>query len=177
MRPVGKSHKRSHHSGCNAKVGFVAPAIKPGTLSKSSTLVRSVYGNACRTKPRSKLPEPREQAASTASATLEDGRLCPIKMMRFWVRRALSKTMIGWVVGPLVVRCGWRGLKGCGEVECGLLNIWMSLIREKSPTHSTDTAVGIFTGIGILLYGTTDSNSCVSLGRPYRGRPGIDAAA
>ncbi len=42
MRPVGTSQSRSHHSGWFAKAGFVTPAMKPGTLRRSSIFVRSV---------------------------------------------------------------------------------------------------------------------------------------
>ena len=42
MRPVGTSHRRSHHSGWLAKAGLVTPAINPGTFKRSSILVRSV---------------------------------------------------------------------------------------------------------------------------------------
>ena len=45
----------------------------------------------------------------------------------------------------------------------------MSLIREKSPTVSGEMPVGTLMGIGIWLYTTLDSNSCVSRGMAYFG--------
>ena len=148
--PLCRSQSRSHHSGWCSNVGFVTPAMKPGTLSRSSILVRSVYGNACRVKPRRMPPDASAQAARTASATSLDGMLCPRKMMRFCVRRALTSTMMGCVVGPLVVRCGCRG-KVCGDFASESEKFWISLIKEKSPTISGMTATGTLTGMGMPL--------------------------
>lgn len=149
-RPLGMSHRMSHHSGWSSNVGFVTPAINPGTFNKSSILVRSVYGNAKRVKPRNTPPDAKAQAASTASATSPDGILWPRKIIRFCVKRALAKTIIGWVPGPLLVRWGWTG-NGCGDLACGSEKVCMSLIIEKSPTVSGMTAVGTLTGMGIPL--------------------------
>src|SRR5437762_10222297 len=113
IRPVGKSHRRSHHSGWYEKAGFVTPATNPGTFNSSSILVRSVYGKACRVNPRSTPPEASAHAANTASATSPEGRLCPRKMTLFWVSIALIRTMIGCVYAPEVVRCGCKA-NGCG---------------------------------------------------------------
>ena len=100
--------------------------------------------------PRKSPPEARAQAASTASATSDDGRLCPKKITRFCVRSAFISTIIGCVSGPEVVRCGCVGLKGTGEVECGVEKVVISLIRLKSPTVSGESATGILTGTGML---------------------------
>lgn len=173
-RPDGRSQRMSHHSGWFSKVGLVTPAMKPGTLRRSSILVRSVYGNACRVNPRSTPPEARAHAARTASATSPEGRLWPRKMTRFCVRRAFASTMMGCVDGPLVVRWGWGG-KGCGDLVCGSEKFWMSLMREKSPTDSGITATGTLIGIGMPLYMTLLSNSCVSRGTEYWAVPSRNA--
>ena len=96
-------------------------------------------------------PEARAQAARTVSATVPEGRLWPRKIMRFWVRRAFSRTIIGWVSGPEVVRWGCCGENDWGEVECGVEKVVMSLMREKSPTVSGVIAVGILIGTGTAL--------------------------
>ena len=51
----------------------------------------------------------------------------------------------------------------------GAEKAWMSLMQEKSPTVSKEAAVGILIGMGMPLYTTRVSYSCVSRGRAYRG--------
>lgn len=53
----------------------------------------------------------------------------------------------------------------------------MSLTREKSPTVSGEMPVGTLIGMGIWLYTTLDSNSCVSRGVVYFGACGVELGA
>src|SRR3569833_2640612 len=61
--------------------------------------------------------------------------------------------------------------KGCGDLAWGSEKFWMSLIKEKSPTVSGMTATGTLMGMGMHLYMTLLSNSCVSLGTEYTDWP------
>lgn len=73
IRPVSMLHRMSHHPGWLANVGLVTPAMNPGTRSSSSTLDRSVYGNAWRVNPRNTPPDASAHAANTWSATSPEG--------------------------------------------------------------------------------------------------------
>lgn len=76
------------------------------TSKRLSTLLRSVYGNARSVMQRSipLTPLAIAHAARTKLATSPDGNPYPINTMRFPVNRPFNRIMIGWVMGPEVVR-------------------------------------------------------------------------
>jgi hypothetical protein len=54
------------------------------------------------------------QAARTMFATSPEGRPYPMKTIRFPVNKPFKRMMMGWVVGPEVVRWGCNG-NGWGD--------------------------------------------------------------